>query len=111
MVSEYDSVEASVTLSDRSPSVPPTMYRSVLIALSILGLVSSQAPPEPAPVQPAKPKIDWGSCPELEPTEALLKSKSNVLQNCLKDFPVPTVFEAPVVAERKSHLCKLRNKV
>ncbi|KAI7691006.1 hypothetical protein SSS_01960, partial [Sarcoptes scabiei] len=38
---------------------------------------------------PQRPKIDWGKCPQLEPSEKDIKSKSNILQRCLKENPPP----------------------
>lgn len=45
--------------------------------------------PPPADQTPRRPKINWGRCPQLEPTERDIESKSNILQECLRQNPPP----------------------
>lgn len=56
-----------------------------------------------APQQPAAmPVIIWGSCPQLEPSEADKKSKSDVLAACLKQFPIPAELTQEKINMRKT---------
>lgn len=58
--------------------------------------VTSQPPPPagpggppPPPAGPA-PEIDWGKCPQLQPSADEQRSKSKFVEECLKEFPPPT---------------------
>lgn len=50
------------------------------------------APPAPGNEEqaPRRPKINWGKCPQLEPTEKDIEFKSGILQECLRQNPPPT---------------------
>ncbi|GIY88909.1 uncharacterized protein CDAR_108221 [Caerostris darwini] len=39
--------------------------------------------------QEAAPEVNWGKCPELEPTAAEQRSKGEVIQQCLEKNPPP----------------------
>lgn len=75
---------------------------SLFVFLVVAAVVESQSPAA-APQQPAAmPVIIWGSCPQLEPSEADKKTKSDVLANCLKQFPIPAELTQEKINTRKT---------
>jgi len=57
-----------------------------------------------APQQPARPQIDWGKCPQLQPSENERQQKALVIENCLKSVPFPqnqNVTDEVVVKHRE----------
>lgn len=54
---------------------------------------------------PRRPKINWGKCPQLEPTEKDIEFKSGILQECLRQNPPPTqVTSQEQIIDRKFDL-------
>lgn len=85
---------------------------SILVLLALVAVASCKKPksaPQKAAAQEAAPAVApvpvivWGSCPQLEPTETEKKSKAKVLEDCLKQFPVPKeVTEETIGKHQKS---------
>lgn len=70
------------------------MMMTVMAANKKNKIVAAASEPSTVSVQPAdqtprRPKINWGRCPQLEPTERDIESKSNILQECLRQNPPP----------------------
>ncbi|XP_076327630.1 uncharacterized protein LOC143234275 [Tachypleus tridentatus] len=41
------------------------------------------------------PQINWGECPQLEPTREDKENKQQVILSCLKEYPPPKPEDAP----------------
>lgn len=86
------------------------MFTLTLLCLTACAasVVSGQEA-QPAPAPAAQAKIVWGSCPQLEPSESDKKSKADILQDCLKQFPIPAQLTEATIVERKysANTCKL----
>lgn len=73
------------------------LIKYLTVSMVILALVNaakeSNKPKESSKPKeqqaPPKPKINWGNCPQLEPSEKDIESKSSILQQCLSQHPPP----------------------
>lgn len=71
-------------------SVMAAKKKKIAAAASEPSTVSVPPPsPQAADQTPRRPKINWGKCPQLEPTERDIEAKSNILQECLRQNPPP----------------------
>lgn len=59
---------------------------------------------------PAGPQINWGKCPELEPTETEKMAKASVITKCLESTPLPTNITRESVEAHREQIaaCALR---
>ncbi|RWS02013.1 hypothetical protein B4U79_03099 [Dinothrombium tinctorium] len=59
--------------------------------------------------QPQEPKINWGKCSKIEPTEQDKQEKAKVIQGCLKQVPLPKNVTRESVAQhqREVAVCAL----
>lgn len=59
---------------------------------------------------PAGPQINWGKCPELEPTESEKMAKASVITKCLESTPLPTNITRESVEAHREQIaaCALR---
>jgi len=91
-------------------------YLTSILLLAFVASISCQKPkskqeasaPQTAPV----PVIIWGSCPQLEPSEEDKKAKAKVLEECLKQFPVPAQVNEETIGKHQKSIaeCALKKE-
>jgi len=91
------------------------LFTICLIALCALstadpqsGLGGSQLPPKAAAGQPAPqaPAINWGNCPQLEPTETEKREKGEIIKVCLERIPLPENITQSTVEAHRAEVAK-----
>jgi len=100
----------------QQPTAAPAHHSATLVA-SPRATTHNVAPkpkpkPTPAPAQavPAGPQINWGKCPELEPSEQEKLSKAAVITKCLENTPLPANITRESVEQHREQIaaCALR---
>lgn len=95
-----------------SPAAPQPISVSKPKPISIQKPVSSANTPAPSspPSLPPGPQINWGKCPELEPTEQEKLSKAAVITKCLETTPLPGNITRESVEQHREQIaaCALR---
>lgn len=61
---------------------------------------------------PQSPQINWGKCPELEPSEQEKLAKANVITKCLETTPLPANITRESVEQHREQIagCALRSE-
>lgn len=64
------------------------------------------------PGLPQSPQINWGKCPELEPSEQEKLAKANVITKCLETTPLPVNITRESVEQHREQIaaCALRSE-
>ncbi|KAI2806197.1 hypothetical protein BLOT_005208 [Blomia tropicalis] len=67
-------------------------------------------PQQQQPPLPSGPQINWGKCPELEPSEQEKLSKASVITKCLETTPLPGNITRESVEQHREQIaaCALR---
>ncbi|CAG2109788.1 unnamed protein product [Medioppia subpectinata] len=95
----------SNTQSQLLTKMLPKLFATALLAVALLNgihcqqMFSQQPPQAQAPSQPQPqsqqppatqgPQINWGKCPQLEPSEKEKMTKAQVITKCLETTPLP----------------------
>ena len=107
------SSSSTVLLSSPRTSAPKIKVNHKPIAqpkpstVSISSSMSSSAQSSPLP---AGPQINWGKCPELEPSEQEKLAKAGVITKCLETTPLPGNITRESVEQHREQIaaCALR---
>lgn len=69
-------------------------------------------PKQENPGLPQGPQINWGKCPELEPSETEKLAKANVITKCLETTPLPANITRESVEQHREQIaaCALRSE-
>lgn len=72
----------------------------------------AQATPQQRPPQPVGPQINWGKCPQLEPSEKEKMAKATVITKCLETTALPTNITRETVELHREQIaaCALQSE-
>lgn len=92
-----------------------TTSSMVMAARAASAPSASGAQQQPPPDQlPRAPKINWGRCPQLEPTQRDIEAKSSILQECLRQNPPPqseSITQEQIIQRKFLLLLKTINRI
>lgn len=113
-------VAAAAGVQQQQPSAAATAPKQHHLLSSPRSLPTQVPKPKPAPKPtpapqsnaplPQGPQINWGKCPELEPSESEKLSKAGVITKCLESTPLPGNITRESVEQHREQIaaCALR---
>lgn len=103
-------LSAPLPLQPLQPTRPSPLKPAKPTVTSVVDDPSSLTAQQTPPPLPSGPAINWGKCPELEPSEQEKLAKASVITKCLENTPLPGNITRESVETHREQIaaCALR---